>query len=105
MQTAPQSAPEKKSNRGAKKAPPSPRPTDPTSDDRVNQARVTLTTGIPAPTLNSWVRAGKFPKPVKYGTHRNAPIRWRWCDVMAWLAEQDRRSEAAAEENAQEANA
>ena len=87
MPTAPQSAPPKALPVPPRKASaPTPEPADPTSDALVNKTRVSLATGLPHPTIDGWVRAGKFPKPIKFGTHRNAPIRWRWRVIQEWIA-------------------
>ena len=40
--------------------------------------------GISKPTLWRWVKAGKFPKPVKLSAKTSA---WRAEDVRAWMDE------------------
>ncbi|MFH7585801.1 helix-turn-helix transcriptional regulator [Oceanimonas smirnovii] len=37
-------------------------------------------------TLRRYVRAGKFPAPVKPNIHGRA-VRFRHCDVQAWLSQ------------------
>lgn len=64
---------------------PSPEPSDPRSEALVNKARVALATGLPLQTIDTWTRTGRFPKPIKFGDHRNAPIRWRWRAVQDWI--------------------
>ena len=65
---------------------PSPEPLDPTSITLVNKARVAIATGLAQPTIDSWVRAGKFPEPIKLGECRNSPVRWRWCEIQEWIS-------------------
>jgi prophage regulatory protein len=31
------------------------------------------------------VKAGRFPKPIKFGDHRNARIAWRYADIQEYL--------------------
>lgn len=71
----------------AKRQTPSPEPSDPRSDALVNKARVALATGLSLQTIDSWTRTGKFPKPIKFGSHRNAPIRWRWRTIQEWIGQ------------------
>ena len=49
--------------------------------------------GISRCTLARWIKAGRFPQPIKVGPRR---VAWRTLDVDAWLADQD--SDAVAPE-------
>lgn len=31
------------------------------------------------------VKLGRFPKPIKFGEHRNARIAWYWVDIQEYL--------------------
>ena len=31
------------------------------------------------------IKAGRFPKPIKFGEHRNARIAWYWVDIQEYL--------------------
>lgn len=87
MPTAPTKAPaQSKILPPPKPQTPSPEPSDPRSETLVNKARVAIATGLPLQTIDTWMRTGKFPKPIKFGTHRNAPIRWRWRAIQEWIA-------------------
>ena len=91
LHSAPIGAPEKPA--GSKTQLPSPEPLDPTSIALVNKARVAIATGLAQPTIDSWVRAGKFPEPIKLGECRNSPVRWRWRVVQEWISSHEARPE------------
>lgn len=39
--------------------------------------------------LNKMVKAGRFPRPLKMGDERNAPVRWRLSDIEKWVDERE----------------
>ena len=39
-------------------------------------------TGTTKATIYNWLRAGRFPRPLKMGPKA---VGWRWTDVKAWL--------------------
>ena len=45
--------------------------------------------GLSASSLWRYVRAGKFPKPIKVDDYITA---WKWADVRQWLDDQAKRA-------------
>lgn len=44
-------------------------------------------TGLTKPTIYNWIRASKFPRPLKLGPRAAG---WRYSDLKAWLASRER---------------
>ena len=49
----------------------------------LRQKEVVWATGLPAPTIYDFMKAGQFPKPVKIGPRR---VAWLESEVKAWKA-------------------
>lgn len=51
-------------------------------------AEVARHLGVKERTLTNWRYRNQGPKWIKRGTARQAPVRYRWSDVEAWLEQQ-----------------
>lgn len=71
---------------------------DPHPDDLVDIRRFAKASGLNVQTLRGWIPEGRVPRPIKFGNHRSAPIRWRWGTIQAWIAEYEAASVAGASE-------
>jgi len=60
-------------------------------DDPPNQSRQATANqlGISPLTLDRWVKKNDFPAPIKLGSSRNSPTRWRQSTIDAWIAAHD----------------
>ena len=54
----------------------------PQPDQILKKPRVQQMTSLPTSTLYAWVKAGRFPAPVKLGVRS---VGWRLSDVQGWL--------------------
>lgn len=61
----------------------------------LNNEEAAALIGCTAKTLNYWRHKGKGPKFVKFGTHRNAGVRYDLADIEAWKAERTFASTSA----------
>ena len=50
----------------------------------LNNEQAAAVIGCTPKTLNYWRHKGKGPKFVKFGTHRNAGVRYDLADIEAW---------------------
>ena len=48
--------------------------------------------GIASVTLDSWVKSGSFPAPIKMGESKRSTTRWRQSTVDAWVSEREAQS-------------
>jgi predicted DNA-binding transcriptional regulator AlpA len=53
--------------------------------DWLDRRRAAARLGIAERTLKAWQLAGKGPRPVKFGTHRQSRVAWRAADIDAYL--------------------
>lgn len=59
-------------------------------DDTLLRAReLTGVLGVGESTLWAWVRAGRFPPPIRLSARYTC---WRWADVREWVAAQREQS-------------
>jgi predicted DNA-binding transcriptional regulator AlpA len=49
--------------------------------------------GITPKTLRAWVKAGKFPAPMRLGREPKVTYRYRMCDLQAYLAKEARNAQ------------
>ena len=56
--------------------------TTPSADRLIDLKEVKHLTGIKKPTIYSYMRRGKFPKPIKIGKRAS---RWSYVAVIEWI--------------------
>lgn len=66
------------------------KPTVPSPGDLLRLPEVLKRVPVARSTLWSWIREGRFPKPIKLGPMTRA---WRASDVAAWMEQAGRDSE------------
>jgi len=56
-------------------------------DDLYNFDEVEELTCASRPTINRWIKAGKFPPPLVFNNSHNAPKYWEKKLVRGWIAD------------------
>lgn len=54
-------------------------------DELLNVREVAAMLKVGVPTVRGWLYKSTFPRGIKLGDGRSAPIRWRRKDITGWL--------------------
>jgi predicted DNA-binding transcriptional regulator AlpA len=60
-------------------------------DDLIDDHTIIAEQKFSKPTLNDWIRKGRFPKPIYLGPQIR---RWRRSEIRKWVADRERESQS-----------